>query len=227
MSSIPVITIDGPSGSGKGTIAQALARKLGWHLLDSGAMYRVLALYALDNGCDLDDEEALAKAALSLPVLFSDCGSEQVCVMLEGRDVSDAIRAHEISEAASRVAVYAPVRKALLDRQRAFATAPGLIADGRDMGTIVFPDAPLKVFLTASAEVRAERRYKQLKDKGEDVSLRELLHDIRVRDERDSNREVAPLVAAEDAVTLDSSELGIDAVLAVVLAEIDKRGLSS
>lgn len=221
--SIAIVTIDGPSGSGKGTVAQGVADALSWGLLDSGAMYRVLALAAVDASTDLASEQALAALAVGLPVRFESAAR----VILNDRDVSLAIRAHEVSEIASKIAVYASVREALLARQRAFARAPGLVADGRDMGTVVFPEAGLKVFLTASAEVRAQRRYKQLKDKGEDVSLRELLHDIKARDERDSSRSVAPLVPAEDAMMLDSTSLGIAEVLDSVLAEVQQRGLSS
>ncbi|MBP8152915.1 MAG: (d)CMP kinase, partial [Aeromonas sp.] len=188
----PVMTIDGPSGAGKGTLCQLLAEKLGWHLLDSGAIYRVLALAALHHDVELDAEAALVPLAANLDVQFQVDG-EQVKVVLEGEDVSRTIRSQEVSDAASKVAVFPRVREALLRRQRAFRQLPGLIADGRDMGTVVFPEAEVKIFLDASAEERAQRRYKQLQDKGFDVNFERLLTEIRDRDDRDRNRAVAPL----------------------------------
>ena len=219
MSNVPVLTIDGPSGSGKGTLAQRMAERLGWHYLDSGAIYRVLAQAAIKHAIDLSDEAALAALASELKVQFQ-LTSSQLQVMLEGDDVSLLIRSEQAGNAASKVAALPAVRAALLQRQRDFRQAPGLVTDGRDMGTIVFPDAPFKVFLTASAEVRAERRYKQLKEKGIDSNLSDLVAEISERDERDTQRQVAPLRPAADAVVLDSTLLGIEAVLEKVSALI-------
>ncbi|MFG0833334.1 (d)CMP kinase [Aeromonas bivalvium] len=213
----PVMTIDGPSGAGKGTLCQLLAAELGWHLLDSGAIYRVLALAALHHDVELDSEAALVPLAANLDVQFQ-VDSEQVKVVLEGEDVSRTIRSQDVSDAASKVAVFPRVREALLRRQRAFRQTPGLIADGRDMGTVVFPDAEIKIFLDASAEERAQRRYKQLQDKGFDVNFERLLTEIQERDDRDRNRAVAPLKPAEDALVVDSTALTIDEVLATVLS---------
>jgi cytidylate kinase len=207
----PVVTIDGPSGTGKGTLGLALARELGWDFLDSGALYRLVGLLALKRGVALDDPAALHLLAARLPVEFRPDAAGTV-ILLEGEVVTDAIRTEVIGDAASRVAAWPEVRAALLDRQRELRQPPGLIADGRDMGTVVFPDAPLKIFLTASPEARAERRYKQLKGKGNDVSLPALLEDIRARDERDAGRAIAPLVPAPDAEILDTTQLGIDDV---------------
>jgi len=214
----PVITIDGPSGSGKGTIAALVAQRLGWHTLDSGALYRVLGLAAQRAGVDLDDGAALASLAAGLPLTF-----DGTRVLLAGEDVSDAIRSETAGMAASRVAVHGPVRAALLKWQRAAARPPGLVADGRDLGTVVFPDAEVKIFLTASAEERALRRYKQLIEKGMDASLADLLTDIRARDERDSQRAVAPLRPAPGACQLDTTSLSIQEVCDLVLAAA-KRG---
>ncbi|HSX90937.1 MAG TPA: (d)CMP kinase [Pseudomonas sp.] len=222
-----VITIDGPSGSGKGTIAGLLAKQLGWNLLDSGALYRLLAFAARNHGVDLTNEEALKLLAAHLDVQFiaAEAGQAQK-IILEGEEVTDAIRNEQIGAGASQVAALPAVRAALLQRQRAFREMPGLIADGRDMGTVVFPDAPLKVFLTASAEERAQRRYLQLKAKGDDVNLASLLEEIQARDERDTQRAVAPLKPAVDAIQLDSTELSIEQVLERILSEIALRDLA-
>ncbi|SHG86498.1 (d)CMP kinase [Ferrimonas marina] len=214
-----VITIDGPSGAGKGTICQLLAAKLGWNLLDSGAIYRVLALAALHHNVELDNEDALALLAAHLDVQFQP-SDEGVRVVLEGEVVSSEIRSQECANAASKVAALPRVREALLRRQRAFRQEPGLIADGRDMGTVVFPEAEAKIFLTASAEERAERRYAQLKEKGYDVSIDRLLGEIRERDDRDANRKVAPLKPATDALEIDTTGMNIDQVLDSVLAHV-------
>lgn len=219
MSEIPVLTIDGPSGSGKGTLAQLMAERLGWHYLDSGAIYRVLAQAALMHRIDLTDESALAELAKHLDVQFL-LTKGQLQVILQGEDVSLLIRSEQAGNAASKVAAFPAVRAALLQRQRDFRQAPGLVTDGRDMGTVVFPDAAFKVFLTASAEVRAERRYKQLKEKGIDSNLSDLVAEISERDERDTQREVAPLRPADDAVIMDSTQLDIEAVLEKVSALI-------
>jgi cytidylate kinase len=209
----PVIAIDGPAASGKGTIAYNVAEALGFHYLDSGSLYRVIAFRALEHRVDPGDGAALAALTGDLDVSFA--GGRPV---LGGRDVADALRTEEVSRIASRVAVHAGVRGALLARQRAFRKTPGLVAEGRDMGTVVFPDAGLKVFLTASAEARAERRHKQLIAKGIPVNIDGLLRDIRERDMRDSTRAAAPLVRAPDAVTLDTTHLSIAEVTAAVLA---------
>lgn len=219
MSDVPVLTIDGPSGSGKGTLAQRMAEKLGWHYLDSGAIYRVLALAALRHAIDLTDERALTVLAEKLNVQFL-LAQGQLQVMLEDVDVSLLIRSEQAGNAASKVAALPAVRVALLQRQRDFRQAPGLVTDGRDMGTVVFPDAPFKVFLTASVEVRAQRRYKQLKEKGIGSNLSALVAEISERDERDTQRQVAPLRPAADAVILDSTQLGIEAVVEKVSALI-------
>jgi cytidylate kinase len=213
----PVITIDGPSGSGKGTIARQVAAALGWHLLDSGALYRLLALAAMRRGIELDDTVRLAQLAANLDVRFGVDAEGEELVLLDGAPVGGELRTEEAGRGASTVAALQPVRDALLTLQRSFRKRPGLVADGRDMGTHVFPQAALKVYLTASAEERARRRHKQLKDKGIDVSLAALSRDIEDRDRRDSERSVAPLRPAEDARILDSSDQSIAAVTETVL----------
>jgi cytidylate kinase len=222
---VPVITIDGPSGSGKGTISQLLAQSLDWHFLDSGALYRLVALVARREQVGIEQAVRLAEFAADLDVEFQPSAKLEAVVNLAGEDVSRLIRDEAVGVFASQVAALANVRDALLGRQRAFAQMPGLVADGRDMGTVVFPAAALKVFLTASAEERAARRYKQLKDKGESVSLARLLADIQARDERDSQRSVSPLLAAADALVLDSTKLTIEEVQQRILAEAGARGL--
>ena len=216
--SVPVITIDGPSGAGKGTVARIVAEQLGWHLLDSGAIYRVLAVATQHHHVNLDEEEPLIPMAAHLDVQFEISSQGESKVILEGEDVTNTIRTEEIGALASKVAAFPRVREALLRRQRAFSVTPGLVADGRDMGTVVFANAPVKVFLTASAEERAERRFNQLKEKGFDVKIGRLLDDIRQRDERDSSRKVAPLVPAEDALIVDSTDLSIQEVVNKVLS---------
>lgn len=211
-SSVPVIAIDGPTASGKGTVAQRVAAALGFHYLDSGALYRLVALLALERGVAADDAEQLAQLAATMRPHFAADRIE-----LAGRDVTDAIRTEEVSAMASRIAVHAPLRAALLELQKSFRRPPGLVADGRDMGTVVFPDARLKVYLTASVEARAERRYKQLIEKGIPANIAALSADLRARDERDSRRSAAPLKPAQDAYQLDSSALAIDEVVAQIL----------
>lgn len=223
---VPVVTIDGPGGAGKGTLCVRLARTLGWHLLDSGALYRLLALAAADAGVTLDDAPALASLAAGLDVSFdiSGGGAEPV-VCLNGRPVDTAMRTDAAGQGASQVAALETVRTALVRRQRDFRTAPGLVADGRDMGTVIFPDAPLKVFLTASVEERARRRYKQLIDKGLSANLADLCESISARDERDANRKVAPLRPATDAEVLDSTSVDADGVFLQVMGLIQTREL--
>ncbi|GIU49593.1 cytidylate kinase [Shewanella sairae] len=220
----PVVTVDGPSGAGKGTISQLLAERLGFKLLDSGAIYRVLALAAIHHNVELDNEESLTLLAAHLDVQFV-TGNENkgIKVVLEGEDVSLTIRSQECSNAASKVAAFPRVREALLRRQRAFAEAPGLIADGRDMGTVVFPATPAKLYLTATAEERAQRRYNQLQDKGFDVNIDQLLAEIKERDDRDMNRSVAPLVPAEGALVIDTTNINIEDVLDMALTHIHKQ----
>ncbi|MFS2224971.1 (d)CMP kinase [Pantoea sp. B65] len=208
----PVITIDGPSGAGKGTLCKAMAEALQWHLLDSGAIYRVLALAALHHQVDIESEEALVPLAAHLDVRFVSTNGEME-VILEGEDVTAEIRSQDVSNTASRVAAFPRVREALLRRQRAFRDAPGLIADGRDMGTVVFVDAPVKIFLDASSEERAHRRMLQLQEKGFSVNFERLLSEIKERDDRDRNRAIAPLVPAKDALVLDSTSMTIEQVI--------------
>lgn len=212
-----IITIDGPSGSGKGTIAARVAGRLGWRLLDSGAIYRVLGLVVERAGVDVREVEKLCELANGMQLSF-----EQGRVMLDGEDVSSMIRTESAGNAASKVASVPEVRSALLEWQHNYAQPPGLVADGRDMGTVVFPQAGVKIFLTASAEERAQRRYKQLKDKGLNVSLADLAAEIRERDERDRNRSVAPLIPAASAVEVDSTQMSIDEVTELVLREAGK-----
>lgn len=224
-SDVPVITVDGPSGAGKGTLSHLIADTLHWHFLDSGALYRVTGHACLLEGVSWDDQSAVAEVARHLQVDFRTDATGEVRVSYKGVDVSRAIRTEEGGRGASTVAAIPEVRAALLQRQREFRQAPGLVADGRDMGTVVFPDAPLKIFLTATAAERAERRYRQLLAKGEDVSLPRLLGDIEERDARDSSRSVAPLVPAEDAIVIDSSNLPITAVFAQVMRAVRRKGL--
>jgi len=210
----PVICIDGPSGAGKGTAAVIVAQRLGFHLLDSGALYRVSAIAAERSGISLDDQEAVAEIAAKMNIVFEVAKvGEPVKVILDGNDITSEVRREQTGKNASKVAKYQIVRDALLDCQKAFATQEGLVADGRDMGTVVFPDSPVKVFLTASAQERAERRYKQLKNKGISVSLAAVLRDIEARDEQDTNRSSAPLRPADDALVLDSTGLTIEQVV--------------
>lgn len=217
--SAPVITIDGPSGAGKGTVTQLLARRLGWHLLDSGALYRLTALAALRGGVDLADESALADLARGLDAAFAPSpGDEPARVLLGGDDVTQEIRTESCGDAASQVAALPAVREALLQRQRDFAQLPGLVADGRDMGTMVFPGAGAKIFLTASADERAQRRYRQLLELGQSVKLSALVSDIEARDERDRNRAVSPLKPADDAQIIDTTGLSVEEVLNQVVA---------
>ena len=219
---IPVIAVDGPSGVGKGTLCQALANHLNWHLLDSGAIYRVLALSALQQNIALDDTKQLATLALSLPLTF-DSNSDDVKVLLDGVDVSREIRTEETGGAASKVASINEVRVALLQRQRDFRQLPGLVADGRDMGTVVFTDAPVKIFLDASAQSRAERRMKQLQDKQIHAKFGEILQEITARDERDRNRAVAPLKPAVDALIIDTTSLSIQDVFNQSIMYINEK----
>ena len=225
MSNVPVITVDGPSGAGKGTISHMLAHALGWHLLDSGALYRVTGQACLIEGVSWDDHPAVTEIARHLEVGFSAAANGEILVSYKGADVSRAIRTEEGGRGASTVAAIPAVRDALLQRQREFSQSPGLVADGRDMGTVVFPAAPLKFFLTASAQERAERRYKQLIAKGENVSLPRLLEDIEERDARDSSREVSPLIAAEDAIVIDSTTTPIADVFEFVMLKVSEKGL--
>ena len=217
-SSCPVVTIDGPSGSGKGTISRAIAQRVGWHLLDSGALYRLVALAGMAAGVPAEDAQRHAELAARMHVNFTVAPDGNERIELDGRDVSNAVRSEEAGRGASRVAAWPAVRGALLERQRAFARPPGLVADGRDMGTVVFPGAELKIFLTASPQERALRRHKQLKNKGSDVSLPALSREIAERDLRDQTREVAPLRPAPDACVIDSTGLTVEAVVGRVLA---------
>ena len=210
---VPVLTVDGPSGSGKGTIGVRIAQQLGWHFLDSGALYRLVGLAATRAGTSFTDEAGLAQLARNMDVSFRIAGNGEVRALLAGADVGDEIRTEDAGSWASQVAAVPGVRAALLERQREFRQAPGLVADGRDMGTTVFPQATLKIYLTASPEIRAQRRYKQLMDKGFDVNLPRLLDEIRSRDARDAGREASPLKPAADAVVIDTSELSIDEVV--------------
>jgi cytidylate kinase len=220
MPTVPVLTIDGPSGTGKGTVSERIAERLGWHFLDSGALYRAAALAALQRQLGLSDEAALANLAAGLGVRFAAAPGQGGGVYVDGQEVTDAIRTQECGDAASRIAALPEVRRALLQKQHSLRRPPGLVADGRDMGTTVFPDAILKVFLTASPEIRAERRYKQLKEKGLDVNLPRLLGEIRERDARDAERVASPLKPAEGAFILDTSALGISEVVTQILARL-------
>lgn len=217
-STAPVLTIDGPSGSGKGTISRRVAAALGWHYLDSGALYRAIGVAAGWADVDLADPAALVRCTFDTRIGFEERADGELRVLVNGLDATDELRTETAGAAASAIAAVPEVRAALKDRQRAFRLLPGLVADGRDMGTVIFPDAAHKVFLTASPEERAERRHKQLKDKGVSVMLDDLLREILARDARDASRAVAPLRPADDAVHIDTTGLGIDAVVERVLA---------
>jgi len=221
---VPVITIDGPGGSGKGTVALRLAKRLGWNFLDSGALYRLVAVAAIDRGISASDESSLSELARNLNVTFEIRDGAAV-TLLDGKQADERLRSEAAGAFASRVASLPPVRAALIGRQRAFRRAPGLVADGRDMGTVIFPAAELKIFLTASAEERASRRYKQLKEKGENVTLSRLFRDIEKRDERDRTRLVAPLKPAVDAHIIDSTNLSVDEVLLKISNLLNKKKL--
>jgi cytidylate kinase len=223
MPRIPVLTIDGPSGSGKGTISRAVAERLGWHYLDSGALYRAVGLAAAWESLDLSDPEAVAQCAARTDIRFETQGAGEPHVIVNGKDATRQLRTETAGAAASAIAAHPPVRAALVDLQHRFRRSPGLVADGRDMGTVIFPDAQYKVFLTASAEERAQRRYKQLKEKGVSVNLAGLLHEIAARDERDAGRAVAPLKPAEDAVIVDSTGTPITEVIERVLAVLPEK----
>ncbi len=217
--SVPVLTIDGPSGSGKGTISRLIATHLGWHLLDSGALYRAVAFAASAGGIDLADHDAVSRCAARVRIAFRDPGDGgETRVLVNGADASDEIRTETCGAAASAIAAIPAVRAALLDKQRSFRMPPGLVADGRDMGTVIFPDARPKVFLTASATERARRRHKQLKDKGLVITLDDLLREIEARDRRDAERAVAPLKPAADAIVIDTTGMPVEAVVAKILA---------
>ena len=218
----PVLTIDGPSGAGKAAVSAAVARRLGWNALDSGAVYRSVALAALERGVSADDEPGLVELTRNVHLVFR-AGGDGIAVFLEDREVGDSLRTEEVSVMSSRVAAIPAVRAALLELQRAYRSRPGLVADGRDMGTIVFPDAELKVFLEASVEERAKRRYKQLKEKGESVILSRLFRDMQARDRRDRERSVAPTVPAPDAIVVDSTHLSLDQVIEHVVGLARKR----
>ncbi|MBE0468453.1 MAG: (d)CMP kinase [Methyloprofundus sp.] len=213
---IPVLTIDGPSGAGKGTVSRAVAKKLGWNYLDSGSIYRSLAISAMDKHANLTDEAAIAQLAREMQLAF-EC-NETLTVKLDGVDITHRLASEETGAVASTIAAYPEVRAVLLQKQKDFCQLPGLVADGRDMGTVVFSKAPFKVFLTASAEERGKRRFKQLKEKGIDANLDQITREIELRDRRDSERKAAPLSIAEDALYLDSSALSIDEVISKVLA---------
>lgn len=221
--SIPVLTIDGPSGSGKGTISRLVAQRVGWHFLDSGALYRGVGLAAAWGDIDLSDASALVRCTFDTEIEFRENGGGEPHIIVNGKDATDELRTETAGAAASAIAAIPEVRAALKDRQRAYRKPPGLVADGRDMGTVIFPDAPYKVFLTASAEERAERRHKQLSEKGISVTLPGLLREILARDARDATRAVAPLRPAEDAVRIDTTGLSIEAVVERVLALLPAR----
>lgn len=208
---IPVLAIDGPSGAGKGTVSRAIANTLGWHFLDSGAIYRSLAVCILQKNVPIDDESAVADTAENLHVSFE--FKDELLVFLDGNDITDQLAMESCGNTASRIAAYPKVREMLLQKQREFRRSPGLVADGRDMGTVVFPDAPYKIYLTASSNIRAERRYKQLKEKGMDVSLLQITKELEDRDRRDKSRASAPLKKAEDAIVIDSTELTLEQVI--------------
>lgn len=221
MNNIPVICLDGPSGTGKGTIANLLAKHLSWHILDSGALYRIVAVCAEKNNILSSNIKGLCDFSESMKVEFS--SEFEGSIVVNGEEISNLVRLEESGEKASIIAAIPELREALFDRQLSFRQAPGLVADGRDMGTVVFPDAKLKFFLTASAEERAQRRYKQLINKGVNVNLRALLLDIEARDERDSNRSSSPLVPAAAAIVIDTTLLNIEQVLATVLKEVERE----
>jgi CMP/dCMP kinase len=227
MAGAPVLSIDGPSGSGKGTISRAVARALNWHFLDSGALYRVVALAALQEHVPLDQEDALTALAQSAKIRFFEREIDDPRVLLSEHDVTDQIRSEAVAAAASKVSAFVAVRAALLQKQRDWCQPPGLVADGRDMGTVVFPDAALKIFLEASVNERALRRYKQLLQKGNSANLADLLQELADRDFRDRNRAASPLKPALDAIVIDSTEMSIEAVFAQVMTLAQERGLVS